>query len=187
MKFLNSLSQVLNSIQSSHSEHIVIQNLLYHVKTVISWHFSILSSVGCRVINAHVDPTINIGLWVLKYASITSGMFLSVGLSQIGIPKAWNYLGFIKVFFILFPNHNPLPNISIMNSPDSIVYDVAPVHIGIFNWSEYSAKKSATMHSSGVNDIGCIFLPIVFYLHGYPSLLRMRPNGFDPVFLKAYQ
>ena len=55
--------------------------------------------------------------------------------SQIGIPKSHHWLGFIKCVSILLPNHNPWKNISIMTSPNSIVYKVAPVHIGIFTCS----------------------------------------------------
>ena len=46
-----------------------------------------------------------------------------------------------------------------MTSPDSIVYEVVPVHIGIFTCSEYSTRKVVTVHSSGVNYIGRMFLP----------------------------
>ena len=122
-------------------------------------HLSISSSVGYRVINPNVDPTIYIGIWVFKFDSIPSGLCSLVGLSQIGMPKDWHWLGFIKMFSILFPKHNIWPNISIITSPDSIVYEVAPVHIGIFTCSEYSARKGATMHSSDVNYIGHMFLP----------------------------
>ena len=59
----------------------------------------------------------------------------------------------------MLSNHKPSPNIRIMTSHDSIVYDVAPLHIGIFTCSEYSARKVATVQSSYVNDIDCIFIP----------------------------
>ena len=107
----------------------------------------------------HVYPTINIGIWVLKSASITSGLYWLVGSLQIGMPKGWHWLCFIKVFSDLLPNHKPWPNISIVTYPDSIVYDVAPVHIGIFTCSEYSTRKFSTLHSSNVNDIVRMFLP----------------------------
>ena len=98
-------------------------------------------------------------IWVSEYTSIPSGLCWLIGSSKIGIPKAWHWLGFIKVLSILFPNHKSCPNISIKTSPDSIVYEVAPVHIGIFNCSEYSSRKGATMHFSDVNNIGLMFLP----------------------------
>ena len=103
---------------------------------VMCWHVSILSSVGYQAINPHVDPTIDIGIRVLKSASIISGLWLSVGSSQIGMPKARHWLGFIKIFSILLPNHKPCPNISITTSQESILYEVALVHIGIFTCSE---------------------------------------------------
>ena len=87
---------------------------------VMCQHVSTSSSVGYRVINSHVDTTINIGLWILKSASITSVMFWLVGSLRIGIPRAQHWLGFIKVFSILFPNHKPWPNLSITTSPDYI-------------------------------------------------------------------
>ena len=46
-----------------------------------------------------------------------------------------------------------------MISPNSIVYDVAPVYILIFTSSEYSARKGATVHYYDVSDIGRMFLP----------------------------
>ena len=48
---------------------------------------------------------------------------------------------------------------SIMTSPDYIVYEIAPVNIRIFTCSKYSARKGATVHSSNVNDISHMFLP----------------------------
>ena len=68
-------------------------------------------------------------------------------------------MGFIKAFSVLLPNHKNWKNISIMNSPDSILYEVELVHIGIFNCSEYSARKGVTMQSSDENDISRMFLP----------------------------
>ena len=50
--------------------------------------------------------------------------------------KNWHGLEFIRVFSILFPNHKPWPNIGIMTSTDSILYEVAPALIGIFTYSE---------------------------------------------------
>ena len=73
--------------------------------------------------------------------------------------KILAFIGVITVFSILFPKCKPCPNTSIITSTNSIVYLVAPVHIGIFTCSEYSARKGATVHSYNVNDIGRIFLP----------------------------
>ena len=114
--------------------------------------------MGHRLIYPHIDPTINIGIWVLKSASTPSGLWLSVRSSQISMPKDWHWLGFIKAFSILQPNHKPWPNIGIMKSPDSAVCNIAPVNIGIFACSKYSARKGANVHYSDVNDIGCVFL-----------------------------
>ena len=102
--------------------------------------------------------TIDIVIWVLKYSSIPSGLFWSVESSKIGMPKYQYLLGFIKSFPIMLPNHKTWPNIIIMTSPDSIVYEVAPVHIGILTCSEYSAGKGATIHFSDVNDIVRMFI-----------------------------
>ena len=118
-------------------------------------HVSNSSSVVYWVTNPHVYTTVDIGIWVLKSASIPSDLCLLVGSSHIGIPKYWHWLGFIKVFSILFPNHKPWKN----TSSESIVYEVAPVHIGIFTCSQYSAWKGATVLSSYVNDIGPMFHP----------------------------
>ena len=74
-----------------------------------------------------------------------------------------------------------------MNSPDSIVYDVAAVHIGIFTCSEYSARKGAIVHSYDVNDIGRMFLLKKVYLRGYSYMLSTYPNEFTPVYLKSSQ
>ena len=74
-----------------------------------------------------------------------------------------------------------------MTSPNSIVYEVVPVHIGIFNCSEYSARKGAIVHSSGVNVTGCMFPTKNNYLRGYPYLLSTHYNGLDPVSLKSSQ
>ena len=63
---------------------------------VMCRHVSISSSVGYLVINPHVDPTVNIDIWMFKTASIPSGMFRLVGSSQIGITKYHNWLGFIN-------------------------------------------------------------------------------------------
>ena len=45
MNISNSLGQILNSIQSSHSEHIFLQNLLYHITPLVQvfCQFSMLS------------------------------------------------------------------------------------------------------------------------------------------------
>ena len=102
---------------------------------VMCWHVSISSYVGYRVIYPHVNPTIDIGIWILKSASITSGLCWLVGSSQIGIPKYWHLLGFIKVFSILLTNHNLWPNIIIITCHDSIVCEVAPINIAIFTCS----------------------------------------------------
>ena len=91
-------------------------------KIIMCWHVSISSSVGYQVINPHLYPTINIGVWVLKSASIPSDLCWLIGLSQIDIPKSRHLLGFIKVFSVLFHNHKPWPKISSMTSLDSIVY-----------------------------------------------------------------
>ena len=125
-------------------------------------HVSILSYVGYQVINSLVYPTIYIYIWVLKSASINSGLCWSLGSSHNSVPKSQHWLGFIKVFFVLFPKHKPLPNISIMTSPDSILCEVAPVHIGIFTCSEYSSKKISTVYYSDINDIVHMFLPRIF-------------------------
>ena len=101
--------------------------------------------------------------------------------------KSLALIGNIKVFSVLLPSHKTCPNISIINSPDYIVYVVVPVHTGIFTCSEYSARKVATVHSSDVNDIGRIFLPKNAYLSGYPYLLSTHTNGFSPVSLKPSQ
>ena len=45
---------------------------------VMCRHVSISSSVGYQLINPHIYPTINIGIWVLKSASIPSGVCWSV-------------------------------------------------------------------------------------------------------------
>ena len=68
-------------------------------------------------------------------------------------------IGVYWFFSTLLTNHKPWPNTIIMTSPGSIVYGVAPVHIGIFTCSEYSARKGVTVHYSGVNDISRISLP----------------------------
>ena len=86
-------------------------------ETVMCLHVSILSSVEYREINPQVNPTIEIEVWVLKSASLLSGLCWFVGLSHIGIPKSWHWLGFIKNFFILFLNHNPWSIIDIMTPP----------------------------------------------------------------------
>ena len=125
-------------------------------------HVSISSSVEYQVINTHVNPTIDIGKWALKYASIPSCMFWLVGLSHNGMPKYWHWLGFINFFSVLLPNHKPCLNIIIMPSHDSIVYEVVPVHIGTFSCSEYSIRKYLIMHSSDVNDTGRMLLPKQF-------------------------
>ena len=44
-------------------------------------------------------------------------------------------IGVNKVFSILLPKHKPRSNISIMTSPDSILYDFASVNIEIFTCS----------------------------------------------------
>ena len=75
------------------------------------------------------------------------------------MPKDWHLLWFIKDLSILFPNHKTWPNINIITSPNSIVYEFDPVNIGIFTCSEYSARKGATVPSSDVNYIGRMFLP----------------------------
>ena len=49
-----------------------------------------------------------------------------------------------------------------MTSPDSIINEVAPVHIGIFIASEYFNSKGATVHYSDFNDLGRMFLPKQF-------------------------
>ena len=74
-----------------------------------------------------------------------------------------------------------------MTSPDSVVYEVAPENIGIFNFSEYYARKGAPVHSSDVNDIGCISFQNNVYLRGYPYLLITHTNGFAPISLKSSQ
>ena len=129
-------------------------------------HWCVEMSQSCHLwvtkLNPHMDSTINIGIWVLKSASIPSGLCWLVGSSHICIPKFWHWLVFIKVLSILFPNRKHCPNIIIINSLDSILYEVAPIHIGIFTCSEYSAGKGATVHSSDVNDSGRIFLPTTF-------------------------
>ena len=102
---------------------------------VMCRHVSISSYVEYRVINPNVYPTIDIGILVLKSASIFSGLCWSVGSSEIGMPKSLHWLRFIKIFSILFSNHKPCPNIIIMTSPDYIIYEVAPVDIGIFTCS----------------------------------------------------
>ena len=43
MNFLNTLSWILNSIQSSHSEHIVLQNLLYTFTPLVQMFFQLSS------------------------------------------------------------------------------------------------------------------------------------------------
>ena len=131
-----------------------LQSCLY--ETVMCQYFSISSSVGYQVINPHMDITIDIGVWVLKYASISSDMCLSVGSSQIHIPKYWYWLGFVKVFSIVLPNHKPWTTIGIMTSPNFIVYEIAPVDIGILTWLYYSASKGVTVHSSDENDSVCM-------------------------------
>ena len=121
-------------------------------------HVWISSSVEYWVIYSHVDPTIENGRWLLKSASIPSGLCWSVGSSHIGMSKSVHWLGFIKIFFILLANHKTWPNIRIMTSPHSIVYEVVSVHTGIFTCSEDSARIGATVESSYVNDIVRMFL-----------------------------
>ena len=99
---------------------------------VICWYVLIVSSVGYQLINPNVYPTIKIGISILKYSSIPSGLCWSVGSSQIDMPKAWHWIGIIKVSSVLLPNHKPCPNVSIMTSLYSIVYEGVPVNIGIY-------------------------------------------------------
>ena len=67
------------------------------------WQVSILSFMGYRVINQHLDLTIDIGIWVLESASITSGLFWSLGSSQIDIPEDRHWMEFIKVLSLQWP------------------------------------------------------------------------------------
>ena len=70
---------------------------------VMCRHVSIYSSVVYQVINPHVYSTINIGIRVLKYASIPIALCWLVRSSHIGTPKARHWLRFIIVFSIMLP------------------------------------------------------------------------------------
>ena len=62
-------------------------------ETVMRRHVSISSSMGFRLINQHVDPTISIGIWVLKSASIAISLCWSVGSSYIDFTRYRHWLG----------------------------------------------------------------------------------------------
>ena len=101
-----------------------------------------------------VDSFISIGTKRSSDTSISSFLCGPFGSSHICIPNFWNWFGFISDFSILLLNHKPLPNFSIITSPESSVNAVTPVHIGIFNCSVYYWRNGDTVHSSKVNDIG---------------------------------
>ena len=136
---------------------------VWWIPIVFIWNSNVSTCLNIVIFGVPInEATFGSHYWhwymgVLIFASITSGLCWLLGSSNIGIPKVRYLLGFIKVISILLPNHKPWPNINIMTSPDSILYEFAPVHIDIFTCSEYASRKGAIVHSFDVNDIGLMF------------------------------
>ena len=78
-----------------------------------------------------VDPYIFIGINRSHDASIPNFLCGSVGSLHICILIFCHWFGFISYSFILFPDHKPCPNSSIITSPELCVNTLTPVHIGI--------------------------------------------------------
>ena len=95
-------------------------------------------------------------IWMNRYSDASIPNFLcgSVGSSHIFISNFLRWFGFISDFSILFTNHKPYPNSSIITSPESSVNALTPVHIVIFTCSVYSESNGDIVHSFKVNYIG---------------------------------